>query len=148
MNRRNWKVVALSAALTAVPVILLGAVPYTFAAGQPIRASEINANFTATENEIAATSAAARPDYLRVTVVAGNGVGGTPIITIPSSATRPYLLRQILGWNGLNCVINIGSETINFTSGTITDLSIPFSANSSLTLGCNLGYAFTFVFEK
>lgn len=97
MNRQKWMTIWFCAALLITPALLV-AVPYTFSSGQPILASQMSANFAALESEIQAVvgAAPARTNLIRVS--AGPTASGfVRVCTVPSSATQPYLLREVLG---------------------------------------------------
>jgi hypothetical protein len=138
------------AALLLTPALLF-AVPYTFSSGQVISAAQINANFAALDSEISALSGADRSNLIRVTTAIAFA-SPVPVITIPSSAARPYLLREVMMANLANvtCALTAnGTENIPL-SGPVVGLSVPFSAGEQLTAVCSgsAGTNFTFVFEK
>lgn len=162
MNRRRWTTLALCAGLLAAPALLI-ALPYTFTAGQPIRASEINANFASLSDQIAAlaSSAQARPELIRVSVAPIYQGGTVPVLTVPGSATRPYILRQVIGGitNQNECALLFGADAMVLGGGQNTSLtmglSVPFSPGESVGVTCsfsgNGGFVprpMVFVFEK
>lgn len=68
-----------------------GALPYTFNAGDPIRASELNANFQYLES-LASIGAGGLLTRKKVTL---NYVSFTKVATIPDTAVNGWVLRSI-----------------------------------------------------
>ena len=139
------------AALLLTPALLV-AVPYTFSSGQVISAAQINANFAALESELTALSSAAtdRSNLIRISIqVPGPPNSSMPVITVPASATRPYLLRQVLPAIATNCSLLVnGTEFISLSTPGV-GLSVPFSPGEVVTASCPVSAGgFTLVFEK
>jgi len=89
--RKNWRWLVAAAAVF-VPGIVTGALslPYTFSAGQPIRAAEVNANFEALRarlDALGAPSAAAQPVG---TLTLPNIVMQTPIRKFAQTVSVPW----------------------------------------------------------
>ena len=64
--------------------------PYTFAAGDPIRASELNANFVYLDNK--SSGGAGGPLIRRRTSLRSSGFN--EVVTVPDSATNGWVLRS------------------------------------------------------
>jgi len=149
MLSRKWVTAVLVVGLYA-PSSALFATPYTFVSGQPIRAAEINANFKALEDQLAAST---RPDLVRVSLSLSPSSGAIPLLTVPGTATRPYVLREV-NMFGAYCFLQVGAEQIPLVNNTasagivLTGLELSFSANDVISVGCNSNSNLTFVFEK
>ena len=152
MNHKRWAKFSLIAILLSAPVILL-AVPFTFTAGQPIVASQINANFQALQDQIAAAGLVAPSDLVRVSAVPIAGGPAVAVMTIPSGATRPYVLRQaIIDKNVTVCRLSVGATLIPLATGS-TSLMIPFAPGEAIDVQCTLESAiislpWVFVFSR
>ena len=68
-----------------------GELPYTFNAGDPIRASELNANFQYLDS-VASSGAAALLTRSKVTL---NYLSFVKVTTVPDTATNGWVLRSI-----------------------------------------------------
>jgi hypothetical protein len=81
-----------------------------------------------------------------------------PVLTVPSTATKPYLLRQVFVYTGLaanqytSCNLHAdvaGPPVVPLFSGVMADLNVPFRPGETVTLQCpgGAGPYWTFVFS-
>src|ERR1700759_3016778 len=86
--RKNWRWLVAAAAVF-VPGIVTGALslPYTFSAGQPIRAAEVNANFEALRARLDALGSAATPAAPVGTLTLGSLLAAVPIRKFAQTAS-------------------------------------------------------------
>ena len=132
------KSLALGIILLAASSFAMATPPYVFTSGSPILASQINANFAYIES-LANSSAQPLPSSLIKASWVGSTTGQT-IFTVPSTATNPYILRQIIGgYTGTyTCAVSVGAMSFIF-SGSLTNLMIPVAAGESVTGSCSGG---------
>jgi type VI protein secretion system component Hcp len=126
--QKKWRwLVALGAVF--VPGIVSGALtlPFTFTAGKPIRASEVNANFEALRSQLDALSGtAARPTVGTLTIA--GVVTAVPIRKFAQSVTVPFVAGGASGKPSLSDV------QVVFDSGSGTpQLNLALDENKQLT---------------
>ena len=108
--------------------VALAALPYVFTPGGTIRAAEINADNAYLENLIN-SSGQPQPTQLVRAAISNNSA----TYTVPSGATRPYVIRQIILPPGITCLMYVGSTGFTI-GGLMTNLEIPAGASESLSV--------------
>jgi hypothetical protein len=158
MSVRHLTQTLLCAGLALLPTVTLG-VPNVFAPGQTINAADINANFQALEDRISAAGVPGPADLIRASAATTAATPSAIIFTVPTTAVRPYVLRQVYyaGWmagflaSQGSCSLSSGSfvvplvgtpTSITGTASTgmggvvITNMAIPFNPGEAITVSC------------
>ena len=89
----------------------------------------------------------------RVTIRPQADLVPVAVLTVPGTASKGYLLRQVTSGVG-TCYLVTGGESIPITSGSTVGLTTPFAAGESLSVNCissgltNNSVPMSFVFDR